>query len=496
MDKVEDRWTARGHRTRWLDNRARSAVGLEASPQGLAWVCCLALEVEGENTVRDVVRVVRQEEPRLCRDSGCAGGDVGAGSVLGSDPAFVERGVAAESVAIDGHWSGRMTPAGGTELASFGVQERGCRSEVTAVEEQEGLARVVGVVDDSVDLRAVDVRGGLTRCRHDRKHVGAYLRLVGGLGCDVDDRRACGQDDDRQAQPQAGSSRELPDGAHLSAADFSYRAGVARRVRRGRESAFCSHLRGTPAWTSCCCWVPSGGGLTVTCVPARGSVRLFDGSTREMPLVELTAAAVLSAVPWRAVRSHRGQRHLPGWYWSATMGGHLVYESRLELARLLLADFDPEVVGIAAQPFLVQDADRRHVPDFLLRRVDGSVVIVNVKPAEQLDVVKVADALAWAGGVFRERGWEHEVWSGADAQLLASVRFLAGYRRAQLIAPVDIAAIWSPGTVLTIAAAEAALADVGVIDPRPVVLGLLWSGRLRTDLERPLTSDSNLEVLW
>ena len=232
-------------------------------------------------------------------------------------------------------------------------------------------------------------------------------------------------------------------------------------------------------------------------VPARGSVRLVDGSTREMPLAELTAAVVLSAVPWRSVRSHRGQRHLPGWYWSATTGGHLVYESRLELARLLLADFDPDVVGIAAQPFLVQDADRRHVPDFLLRRVDGSVLIVNVKPAEQLDDVKVADALAWAGCVFAERGWEHEVWSGADAQLLANVRFLAGYRRAVLIEPtVEIDAIWPPGTVLTIAAAEAALSGAGVVEPRPVVLGLLWSGRLRADLQRPLTGDSNLEVLW
>lgn len=91
-----------------------------------------------------------------------------------------------------------------------------------------------------------------------------------------------------------------------------------------------------------------------------------------MPLAGLTAGVVLSSVPWRTVRAHRGQRHLPGWYWSATTGGHVVYESRLELARLLLGDFDPEVVGIAAQPFLVTDADRRHVPDFLLQRADGS----------------------------------------------------------------------------------------------------------------------------
>ncbi len=218
---------------------------------------------------------------------------------------------------------------------------------------------------------------------------------------------------------------------------------------------------------------------------------------REMPLADLTAVVVLSAVPWRTVRSRRGQRHLPGWYWSATTGGHVVYESRLELARLLLADFDIDVVGIAAQPFLVQEGDRRHIPDFLLRRVDGSVLIVNVKPTERLSDERVADALAWAGRVFAGRGWEHEVWSGVDAQLLANVRFLAGYRRAALIEAVTRAeAVWPAGTVLSIAAAEAALRDAGVADPRPVVLHQLWSGRLRVDLQRPLAGDLELEVLW
>ena len=35
------------------------------------------------------------------------------------------------------------------------------------------------------------------------------------------------------------------------------------------------------------------------------------------------------------------------------MGRHVVHESRLELARLLLADFDGQVAAIAAQLFLV-----------------------------------------------------------------------------------------------------------------------------------------------
>ena len=83
------------------------------------------------------------------------------------------------------------------------------------------------------------------------------------------------------------------------------------------------------------------------------------------------------------------------------MGGHVIYESRLELARLLLADFDRDVTAIAAQPFLLQarvaGAARRHVPDFLLVHADKSVRGVNVKPAAKLAEPQIAEALAWPG---------------------------------------------------------------------------------------------------
>ncbi|HEX3966126.1 MAG TPA: hypothetical protein VHZ03_57370 [Trebonia sp.] len=46
--------------------------------------------------------------------------------------------------------------------------------------------------------------------------------------------------------------------------------------------------------------------------------------------------------------------------WSATTSSsHVIYESPLELARLLLADFDSDVAAIAAQLFLLRaPADR------------------------------------------------------------------------------------------------------------------------------------------
>lgn len=230
------------------------------------------------------------------------------------------------------------------------------------------------------------------------------------------------------------------------------------------------------------------------------SVRLRDGMVSERPLGQVMAGQIVSAVPWRMTRSARGQAHYPGYYWSATTGGHVIYESRLELARLLLADFDPDVTAVAAQPFLlraqVSGRVRRHVPDFLLARADRTVQVVNVKPAARMADPAVAEALAWPGELFEARGWGHEVWTGADPVLLANVRFLAGYRRPGIPPDAVTAAVLGevrPGERLG-----------GLLDrlerawPRPAakaaVLRLLWQRSLSTDLSQPLDAGSVLEV--
>lgn len=230
------------------------------------------------------------------------------------------------------------------------------------------------------------------------------------------------------------------------------------------------------------------------------SVRYRDAAGREAEAaLDLVDPAVLAdAAPWRVFRSHRGQAHYSGWYWSATMGGHVVYESRLELARLLIADFDPAVVAIAAQPFLVCAADgarlRRHVPDFLLLDAGGAVTVVNVKPAGRLADERVAAALNWAGTVFRSRGWSHEVWSGAPAQFLVNLRFLAGYRFADRVdrLALEFAARRAAEGPVTLAGLEA---DQGcdAREVRAAVLHLLWVGVLRADLFAPLSGATVLE---
>src|SRR5215471_13904044 len=53
----------------------------------------------------------------------------------------------------------------------------------------------------------------------------------------------------------------------------------------------------------------------------------------------------------RGFRWARGQKHLPGQWWSATTGSHVGYESWLERDHVMLLDFDPQVTMVVAQPF-------------------------------------------------------------------------------------------------------------------------------------------------
>jgi hypothetical protein len=224
-------------------------------------------------------------------------------------------------------------------------------------------------------------------------------------------------------------------------------------------------------------------------------LQVRDGAgVREVALCSARVAELRGLLPWRTFRSHRGQRHYSGLYWSATTGEHVIYESRLELARLLFADMDPSVGHIVAQPFrmvtVIDGALRTHVPDFLLLGGDGGVCVVDVKPRRQLDKPEVAFTLGWARRLVTERGWGFEVWSEPDGVVLANMRWLAGYRRGWLIDPqllreTDAAA--RDGT--TIGQVERELAARW---PVPLVRGavghLLWSGTISTDLTTPLSS--------
>lgn len=235
----------------------------------------------------------------------------------------------------------------------------------------------------------------------------------------------------------------------------------------------------------------------------RGSIvriRQLEGAEEVVPIEGARLRLFDNAVPWREFRWYKKQRHFSGWFWSATMCAQVGYESRLEYANLLLIDFDPRVEWILSQPFLLEGDDRgtsrRHIPDYLLGHADGSVCVVDVKPAQKLSVPKVRDSLGWSRRVIEKHGWEYRVLSEPDPVTLANLQFLAGYRRSFQFDPAEASA----------AAAEVGASQmfgdaVRAVTPitgdagfaRSLVLHLLWSGRLRTDLSKLLSSNSLVE---
>ena len=86
-------------------------------------------------------------------------------------------------------------------------------------------------------------------------------------------------------------------------------------------------------------------------VSAAGTAATITVRFRTVPNVNASSVALANvdpevlatARPWREFRWRAWQKHYSGTYWSATECRHVIYKSRLELARLLFADFDRSV---------------------------------------------------------------------------------------------------------------------------------------------------------
>jgi hypothetical protein len=160
------------------------------------------------------------------------------------------------------------------------------------------------------------------------------------------------------------------------------------------------------------------------------------GEERSVSARDVSSAVLFRAAPWRTFRWHFGQRHYSGMYWCATQRDHVIYESRLELANLLLADFDSTVHHIVAQPFVlraeVNGKSRRHILDYLLD-TDVGPVVVDVVRADRMIQPEVLLLCAWTRVLVESVGWSYMVAHEPPRARLANVRFLAGYRREWLI---------------------------------------------------------------
>jgi len=195
--------------------------------------------------------------------------------------------------------------------------------------------------------------------------------------------------------------------------------------------------------------------------------------------------------PARGFHFEKGQRSFAGSWWLASTGELVGYESWLERDHVMLMDFDPEVVAVSSQPFWLHWRDddgraRRHAPDFFVRRVDGSALVVDVRPDERIEPrdVQAFDATARMCAL---AGWEFTRVGGVDPVLAANVRWLSRYRHRRCAPAAEVAAqltgVFGSGRAL-FEGAEQVGDRLAVL---PAVYHLLWKGVLSVGLSgRPL----------
>ncbi|MEV4921629.1 TnsA-like heteromeric transposase endonuclease subunit [Streptomyces roseoverticillatus] len=225
----------------------------------------------------------------------------------------------------------------------------------------------------------------------------------------------------------------------------------------------------------------------------RLTITYLDPATNEARTCGLDQAAgapVERCLPIRRIPSYIGQKHTPGWFYSATTGTLLGFESHLESQWLTLFDHEHDVVGIATQALIIDGVGVgevwAHTPDIFCRLADGTARLVDVKNPRRLgddDVQQQADRTR---AFCHELGWDYRLVGAVPAQRYTNTAWLRGYRR-PLHAGVDLVP-----RLLALAASPLPIGELlSFIDAPeialPVVFHLLWHHQLACDLDRPLT---------
>ncbi|WP_326753474.1 TnsA-like heteromeric transposase endonuclease subunit [Streptomyces hirsutus] len=188
----------------------------------------------------------------------------------------------------------------------------------------------------------------------------------------------------------------------------------------------------------------------------------------------------------RGFPSYRGQRNFPGWYWAATSAELVGYESWVELSHLMRLDAEPEVVGVASQPFQLSwrygggRRRSRHTPDYFVRRRAGRAMVLDVRPDELVEPEDAAKFAATAVACARV-GWDYERVGMIGPVLAANLRWLSDYRhprvRCEPVAECLRAVFAQPQGLF--AGVRAVGDPIAVL---PVLFHLFWQRELAVDL--------------
>lgn len=209
------------------------------------------------------------------------------------------------------------------------------------------------------------------------------------------------------------------------------------------------------------------------------------------------------AVPVRKPTSYQGQWNKPGYYFMSSIGDLVSYESRFEMSHLMLLDRDPTVTAICSQPFRVHWRDlggqaRTHVPDFFVRRHDGSADVIDVKGSARAGTPANALVFGVTARACEAAGFGFHVANDIPGVVLENVRWLSAYRhvpqQADTIGAHVLAAVSGAVGLAGVIDQAAASSGAHPLRVKAVVFSLLWEGNLVCNLSIPLSSHTLLTV--
>ena len=179
--------------------------------------------------------------------------------------------------------------------------------------------------------------------------------------------------------------------------------------------------------------------------------------------------------------SYKGQRNFVGLWWFSGTNSHVPFESWVERDTVMLLDRDPSAVAVRSQPFQLQLSTGRHVPDYFVRRSDGSALVLDVRPdslVEDSDQ-EVFDATREACGLI---GWSYSRVGELGPVARANHRWLANFRHSRC---ADTGLSWGrlnsaigPSLRIDQVAGVCGIDPVAVL---PHVYHRIWTGDLTTD---------------
>ncbi|WP_226653153.1 TnsA-like heteromeric transposase endonuclease subunit [Leifsonia sp. LS1] len=204
--------------------------------------------------------------------------------------------------------------------------------------------------------------------------------------------------------------------------------------------------------------------------------------------------------PMRDFSRRHGQPNKPVAFFSRTVGDLISCESQHERRFAILADWNEDVVHIAAQPFTIDFPPGHefdsHTPDFVLIGRSGIVVVVDVKWPSAALTPEAVRRHAAVEQALRVAGIRHVVWTDAPSVVTSNLALFAAARvPQQMLAQLEPAVLAArrPGVrvrdlVETVTRGEQVPAPVVLT----VVRRMLWEHHLDADLLTPFSADSVL----